>query len=454
MQTSIAQEYYKLQEEWSKIDVIPSWKLAVWVAQYSDVDIIDKFMEIECSPIGIFNDIFFKFESVYQGNVNEFEERLFREFCSWFQDTEKKEMNLNLALYESGLTTAPFVPNRDLVPNAENLWNELLRLRSTIKNIDDTTHFSLYFPIVSYTKEHISQWFEVILDKVPKHIRLVTIDFAEDRKIKIEKYQQQLPLCVYLLPKLDMASAIKNEMNKDGGNYNTTDVQARFRKQVIKVMDSTTNMTKNTTPEEVKKLLAITNEIGTTNAYFGGMLIAAQAYYAIKNFDKSEELIDKALAKSEDLMQENDFSGYPTWKSCMLLKAALLYGKKDLKAALKIYDQLAEEATKQADAYYVMESRRLVGHIYYELNDLRLAFQNLLLALTAGAYLELPVRRQSTFLHVCYMSIFIANKIRNKEEVKELKLQIQEWLGDDWEELLQTAGVENTTIKTKKSIFF
>ena len=187
METSIAQEYYKLQEEWSKIDVIPSWKLAVWVAQYPDVDIIDKFMEIECSPIGIFNDIFFKFESVYQGNVNEFEERLFREFCSWFQDTEKKEMNLNLALYESGLTTAPFVPNKDLVPNAENLWNELLRLRSTIKNIDDTTHFSLYFPIVSYTKEHISQWFEVILDKVPKHIRLVTIDFAEDRKIKIEK---------------------------------------------------------------------------------------------------------------------------------------------------------------------------------------------------------------------------------------------------------------------------
>ena len=58
METSIAQEYYKLQEEWSKIDVIPSWKLAVWVAQYPDVDIIDKFMEIECSPIGIFNDIF------------------------------------------------------------------------------------------------------------------------------------------------------------------------------------------------------------------------------------------------------------------------------------------------------------------------------------------------------------------------------------------------------------
>ena len=290
METSIAQEYYKLQEEWSKIDVIPSWKLAVWVAQYPDVDIIDKFMEIECSPIGIFNDIFFKFESVYQGNVNEFEERLFREFCSWFQDTEKKEMNLNLALYESGLTTAPFVPNKDLVPNAENLWNELLRLRSTIKNIDDTTHFSLYFPIVSYTKEHISQWFEVILDKVPKHIRLVTIDFAEDRKIKIEKYQQQLPLCVYLLPKLDMASAIKNEMNKDGGNYNTTDVQARFRKQVIKVMDSTTNMTKNTTPEEVKKLLAITNEIGTTNAYFGGMLIAAQAYYAMLFLTKVKNL--------------------------------------------------------------------------------------------------------------------------------------------------------------------
>ena len=49
---SIASEYGKLQDLWRSIERDEEWRLAIWNAQVEDVDIIDKFMEVERSPAG------------------------------------------------------------------------------------------------------------------------------------------------------------------------------------------------------------------------------------------------------------------------------------------------------------------------------------------------------------------------------------------------------------------
>lgn len=453
MPTSVAQEFYKLREEWGKIDKIQSWKLAVWVAEYPDVDIVDKFMEIERSPIGVFDDVFFKYESTYQGDSVLFEKLLWDEFVSWFTPAGKPEMDMHNALFENGIITNKFIPNSTLEPTAKNLWSELLRLRQLIKGVKDTTHFCLYFPIVAYNKCNISEWFISIIKDIPKGIRLVTMDFAQDRKIKLSESGQGIPTCMYLHPKLDMASAIKNEMAKDSGNYDTVDIHARFRQQVIKLMDSTTEVANNSTQREIKKLFAITKEIGTLPSHISGLLVAAQACYAIKETKKSEKYTDEALEHAVKAMQNNDPTGYPVWKSCMLLKAALLYGRKERKEAQKVYEDMADTASKNGDAFYVMEGRRLSGHISYELGKLESGFQNMILALAAGAYLDLPLRRQSTFLHAAYMALYLGNQTRSNADVEGLKLQLEDWLGEDWENLLEQAGIDTATTKMKTSIF-
>lgn len=453
MATSVAQEFYKLREEWEKIDKIQSWKLAVWVTEYPDVDIVDKFLEIERSPIGVFDDVFFKFESTYQGDIILFEQSLWEEFISWFTPAGKQEMDMHKALFENGILKEKFIPNDTLEPTAKNLWNELLRFRQLIKDVSDTTHFCLYFPIVAYNKYHIAEWFDAVIKNVPKGIRLITMDFAQDRKVKLSESGKGLPSCVYLHPKLDMASAIKNEMAKDSGNYDTVDIHARFRQQVIKLMDSTTEVTNNSTQREIKKLFGITKEIGTLSSHISGLLVAAQACYAIKDTKKSEKYTDEALEHAAKAMQDNDPTGYPVWKSCMLLKAALLYGRKERREAQKVYEEMADTAFKHGDAYYVMEGRRLSGHISYELGKLDIGFQSMLLALAAGAYLDLPVRRQSTFLHAAYMALYLGNQTRSNADVEELKLQLEDWLGEDWENLLEQAGIDTSTTKMKTSIF-
>lgn len=453
MATSVAQEFYKLRAEWEKADQIQSWKLAVWVAEYPDVEIIDKFMEIERSPIGVFNDLFFKFESTYQGDAGVFEQALWQEFSSWFTPAGKPEMDLHNALYENGFLTQKFFPDTTLEPTAKNLWSEFLRLRQLIKDVEARTHFCLYFPIVAYNKYTIASWFASVVKEVPKGIRLVTMDFAQDRKIKLSLSVHNSPLCLYIHPKLDMAAAIKNEMSKDSGNYDTVDLHARFRKQVMVVMDSTTETVNNSTLREIKKLLGITREIGPLPSHIAGLLVAAQACYAIKETKKSEKYTDEALENATTAMQNNDPAGYPVWKSCMLLKAALLYGRKERREALEVYEAMADTASEHGDAFYIMEGRRLSGHIYYELGKPESGFQHMLLALAAGAYLDLPLRRQSTFLHAAYMALYLGHRTRSRADVEELKLQLEDWLGTDWEALLEQAGIDTATIKMKTSIF-
>lgn len=65
---SVIQEYYKAVDYWAEIEVRKDWKLAIWVVEATDVDLIDRFFEIERSPVGQFDDIFFRFDSIYEGD--------------------------------------------------------------------------------------------------------------------------------------------------------------------------------------------------------------------------------------------------------------------------------------------------------------------------------------------------------------------------------------------------
>ena len=64
--SSIAQEFFKVRNEWEQADKLQSWKLAVWVLEYQDLDIVDKFIETERTILGVFDDIFFRFDSTYK----------------------------------------------------------------------------------------------------------------------------------------------------------------------------------------------------------------------------------------------------------------------------------------------------------------------------------------------------------------------------------------------------
>ena len=47
---SVIQEYYKAVDYWADIAGNRDWKLSVWIVGQNDVDLVDRFLEIERSP--------------------------------------------------------------------------------------------------------------------------------------------------------------------------------------------------------------------------------------------------------------------------------------------------------------------------------------------------------------------------------------------------------------------
>ena len=83
---SVIQEYYKAVDYWADIAGNRDWKLSVWIVGQNDVDLVDRFLEIERSPVGRFDDIFFRFDTPYKGDDEEYAEQLWQEYAGWFSE--------------------------------------------------------------------------------------------------------------------------------------------------------------------------------------------------------------------------------------------------------------------------------------------------------------------------------------------------------------------------------
>jgi hypothetical protein len=446
---SIAQEFYKIREEWDRADKLKTWQLAIWVAQFQDIDIIDRFMETERLPIGIFDDFFFRFETEYSGDTTAFEKALWEEYASWFQTPPQEKFDMVQALKNDELLHPEFAPLLDPGSGFENLMQELLRLKAHIKGMEKA-HCCLYFPPTRPETYLLGRWLRAKLVKgIPQGIRLATIDFAADRKININTELLQ-PLIIELEPQLNMLDAIKNEMDKGGGASDTVSIDQRFRKQIRVVMETTTRNDKELTAKEVMTLLSYGKQMGNTSSLISALLIASQAHYSIKDNEQSEIYADKAIKQSEAAMSNNDPAGYPTWKTCMMLKGALLSAKRKWEAAIELYDRLAAEATNRQDIFFIMEGHRISGHLYYVRGRMQPAFEKLLLAMVAGSYLDKKVIRESTFLHAAHLALYIGKSIKDKNEIDILESQLEDWIGEDWRALLNEGELEKTTIKVKR----
>lgn len=444
--TSVAQEFYKIREEWARVDKLKSWKLAIWIANYQEIDIIDKFIETEIMPIGVFNDVFFRFETPYKGDPSEFEQQLWKEYQSWFDKPPlPHKQDVIQALKNDGVLANDFEPVFKINSGFNGLLQEMLRLKNHLEGYE-TTNFCLYFPPAKPHQFLLGDWLNLKLKKeLPQQIRLVTIDHAASRKI----FLSQSASVVELTPKLDMLAAINHEMDKGGGSSDRVSPESRLTKQIRVVMDTIIKKDKKLTDKEARKMLSLAKETNNTSTVVSTLLVASQAHYNIKDDDKSEAYADEAITKAELEMQKGETSGYHCWKACMMLKGALLAAKRKWEAAITLYEAMADKAIVYGDVFFVMEGHRISGHLYYLRGRHQPAFEKSLLAMVAGSYLSKDMIRQSTFLHAAYLAVFLGEKLKSKDELQALYAQLQDWIGDDWEDLIKSSDLEKSTVKPR-----
>jgi hypothetical protein len=448
MGTSVAQEYYKVQDYWKEADADKNWRLAIWVVDFHDVDIVDKFLKIETSPIGKFDDIFFHFESEYKGDDIAFEKALYTEYLSWFDKPHEKDIDILQALRNDGFFLSDYQPDRDLDPTAQNLWKEMLRLKSCLKGLENS-RFCLCFPPHRDGEKNKTAWFKIILDeKVPEGIRLVVVDYAERRKVKLLPSGK-----VYIIrPELKMEEAINNEIERGAYETNTVGIEGRYTKQIKKVLDCSQKQHSLQLEKETGKLMEISREMQAIPTTVGTCMIISLAWFYNKDNEKCEKYADMSIAEAEEHWNE-DMDLYQSWKGAMMLKAAMLMYRKKRREAIEMYNRMAEEAAKKQDAYFIMEAYRMTGHLYYELSELDKAFEYTLLAIAGGSYLEKEVRRQSTFVQAANLALYLCEQTRSMSDVEIVETQLKDLLGDDWKSLVKTENM-NKSKKRRKASFF
>ena len=108
---SVIQEYYKAVDYWADIAGKKDWKLAIWIVGRNDVDLVDKFLEIERSPVGQFDDIFFRFDTPYRGDDNEYAAQLWQEYAGWFEEQAEEKDDMLKALRHDGLLRTEYRPD-------------------------------------------------------------------------------------------------------------------------------------------------------------------------------------------------------------------------------------------------------------------------------------------------------------------------------------------------------
>ena len=386
---SVIQEYYKAVDYWADIAGKKDWKLAIWIVGRNDVDLVDKFLEIERSPVGQFDDIFFRFDTPYRGDDDEYAAQLWQEYAGWFEEQAEEKDDMLKALRHDGLLKTEYRPDTSAEPTAANLWKEMLRFKECISRLENA-FFCIYFPPEQSGEFPRTEWFgQVLKEGVPQGIRLTTIDLKKDRNVALD----ESPEVVHIRPRFDMAAALHNRMARADTGNDLIAPENRFKQQVTAVMDCTRKQDLKPLEKEIRKLLDIAGELKDANIRISALFIASEACYAIREYKSSMKYSDKTIREAEKAMKDGEAAGYSYWKMAVSMKAAILTAEKKREEAVALYEGIAGKAVERKDPYYVMEGYRMCGFLRYEEGKLEQAFEYFLLALAGGSYLSEDIRR-------------------------------------------------------------
>ena len=190
-----------------------------------------------------------------------------------------------------------------------------------------------------------------------------------------------------------------------------------------------------------------------TNIRISALLIASEAYYAIREYKHSMKYSDETVREAEKAMQGGETAGYSYWKMAVSMKAAILTAGKKREEAVALYDMMAKKAVMQKDPYYVMEGYRMCGFLRYEDGKMEQAFEYFLLALAGGSYLSAEIRRSSTFVYAAYLALHTGRLVRAPIDVGILERQLCEWIGEDWKELVDNPDMQQAKARRRGSFF-
>lgn len=429
---SIAQEYYKLDELW-KQRASSHHQLYVWTVSYANLELLSAYLGLEETVYGLSDEIFFSFRTPFDVDTKSYENSLWEEFLSWFQDVEDKQYDMLSALQKDGLLKEDFQPNRQLPSTLQSVVVELERLRTSIQ-IENLT-FVLSFGVQGGSKESTRWWFDMLLSlKHAPHIKYMGIEVDEQYIFPEVERKIAQQVCKINTNILEGEEAVRAAIHAELQRAAPYGAEAEYKQLLVKMVEALPKR------EDVEsffpRLLEKARQINQLGLLSSTHIAIAHAWATMKLPQEGLGEIDVALVALDEL--DGTEEHYPMWRICKLFQASFFLALKKKKEAFDVYLELAHRAKEEQDLMYVMEAYRLCAELKSRAKDHDLAFEYALLSLYAGAGFDEAFRRGSTYLlsaHIAFYELdWVSDRAKKRPILEETLIS---WIGKDWELLLK-----------------
>jgi tetratricopeptide (TPR) repeat protein len=424
-QNPVSQRIELMRAQWEKAIATSGVQVMRWFIKPDEWRMVDAFFEIESSAQGELPDIFFRMECPFE-NEKLYNKHLHEEWTERFNNDKE-----TFAMLEAGGVGINYSPGTD---HTLSFFAEIQKLASAISTPEIERNIILYFTpaSVNETKVYV-QWIEqAIKNSLPPQVKIMLVDDEENRRYTrlSDNYPKQVKSIV---PDLNMSKVMRQMATS--GNPAAPDVQ--FRKCVFEMSDAVAKKDADMVETLGKKAVDIATKAGWKHLVAAAYMITAGYLLSLKKYKRSESLYSEAINVSRNAYTDGDAACGILLIQCYSLQGASMQLQGEKTMAMQSYIQMAKHAEEMNDPLNAMEGWRLAAFTAEKTGKPADSFEYYISALENGKQLDDKVRSYSGFLLAGEGAIEMAQLSGNSSRVPELKEQMVNLVGSDWEKQLE-----------------
>jgi len=419
----------KLANYWMSFKLQEKARFCIWQIEYDEKPFIDRFYSLEETDKGKTFDLFISLTSPFN-STEEYDNLLTHEFA-----TQLHNFNERVENEEDTIFWEPIIDDEKLEKKqfGETLLKNINGLRESL-----TEEFEEFLVVYLNPKsmKNISQFQEYLImlaemDISDKIRFMLTDDISEPF---LDKLVQDFPeIAISIVPALDM----KGAMQEIASAGDPTNPGVKFQRYFLELCNLAGKGKMKPALQFANKALLIAQKEGWIHLQIAVHIQVGSSWQSAKNTDKALESYEYACRIAENAYNAKDSMGAKLYIQSLFAKASAWISIPDYKKAMELYERSIPVSEEAEEYINLLEGYRMAGFCAECLKEYSHAWEQGQNALQAGKKLEEQIRHDFTLPYVGDMMLRLAKKVKKKDAVDNINLQMIELVGENWQQKLQ-----------------
>ncbi|GEQ86164.1 hypothetical protein ULMS_16720 [Patiriisocius marinistellae] len=443
----IAQLVTQIQNKWNnEVTPYPHLKLVRWLIIPEQARLYEGFLRLESTASGNLPDMVLVLLTPFTSTLHHSKNLIKHWIDAYKNDTETlKELKAKDKDYKWDTDVYEAKISEDTEKNNLLLIDMLRDFQKLLPEVDRPLTFTLFPYSVEDPKEY-GRWLNTMIELgLPKHVRFMVFDYADERHLDIAMKEVE-DIGKSLSVPLDLDGAISKIATS--GDPNKPEVQ--FRICVSKMTKAVNNNNRENVHKWGKKAIEAAQRSGVNSFFASAHLVYAGMLFEFKEFEIINELLQKALTLATQGLKAGDDTCKPLLIQIYGFQASAKQLEKKLEDAATLFCKQADTALEHG---YPQQPLTAWWMAYNAIKKKDKKKYNTIVekAYQFGSQQEIETLQSTcmTFIAADYYNIL--DKQNNTAHCKEIDTFMITVDGEDWRSQVETKRKEME--KRKLSLF-